>query len=193
MISTQRANLFRGYDIETLNNSLNTCIAVDRDFNMVFLNQAYFKFAEDNNGIEIHDRFNLGTNFLDAISGDFRKFYREFMQKTLDQSKPGSFDYECSSARVFRKFRLLAYPLQDRAGLLMEHSLIVSCEHDREAVPFEGKYYIDEHGILHQCGHCRRIRNLPTQRWDWCPGAMDFKDVSHGMCDTCVDYYYPEI
>jgi hypothetical protein len=179
--------------METLNRSPNVCLAVDPDINIFYVNRSYFEFANKNGGDKIEDDFGRGSNLLEAISGDQKDFYREFFNKCMGGTSMDTFEYECSSPEEFRLFKMFVYPLRDNNGLLMEHALIVEKEHDRPEAPYDKRYYIDENGILHQCGHCRRVRHLTEKRWDWCPTLMGFENTSHGICDICLDFYYPDL
>ncbi|MDZ7826889.1 MAG: hypothetical protein U5R48_13845 [Gammaproteobacteria bacterium] len=55
--------------------------------------------------------------------------------------------------------------------------------------------YLDEHGLLHQCAHCRRMANqTEPARWDWVPAWVEAPppNLSHGICPLCLEYYFPE-
>ncbi len=182
----------RGFDTDALQENGNCLYVVDSDLVISYVNPVYLRFAEDNGGKEIADRFSVGCRILDAIDGPLRNFYADLYGRALRHGEVIEHDYECSSPDEFRKFRMHIFPISDAHGLLVDHSLIVSREHDREAHPFDPDAYIDEHGIIYQCGHCRRIKHLKAKRWDWCPDALARLKISHGLCELCLDHYYPD-
>jgi hypothetical protein len=193
MSTTGTQKLLQTFEFEAIQKSPNVCYCLDAEFKLLYVNQAYLSFAEHNQGDEIPERFSVGSNLLDAIGGPLKEFYHDFFTRCLQAEKPTEHEYECSSPEHFRKFRMIVYPVSSREGMLVEHSLIIEKPHDRQEVEFERKNYIDENGILHQCGHCRRIKNLITSRWDWYPPAMEYKETSHGLCNPCLDYHYPDV
>lgn len=189
---TMTANLLRGFDLQELEGSENTCLAVDSEFRIIYVNPAYTAFAERNGAANLGSRFGVGADFLSAIRGPQRDFYRELLSGALNSGQRLSQDYECSAPDQYRQFRLLVYPTKDRRAILMEHSLLVKGHHEKEAIDPVLREYLDSAGLLHQCGHCRRVRHLATERWDWCPSLMNYRETSHGLCPTCLDFYYPE-
>lgn len=57
-------------DFETLEKDPHSIYAVDEDFRLIYFNEAYIRFAEENNGEpHISNNFLLGTSILDAITG----------------------------------------------------------------------------------------------------------------------------
>jgi hypothetical protein len=159
-------DLLKGFGIQEIEKSPHTCLAVDADFNIIYVNEAYNDFAADNGDQNLPERFGIGSRMLDAISGPQRDFFRDFFEKAMATGEPSTMDYECSSATDYRLFRLHAYPLHRAPGLFIEHALAVSKKHEREPHIFREENYRDDFGILHQCGHCRRIRHLLSGRWD---------------------------
>jgi hypothetical protein len=191
-VSAEAASRLKGFDLSELEKSKNVCLAIDGDFRIIYVNPAYAAFANRNDGPDVMSRFGVGTDFLAAIRGPQRDFYRDLLTQAWDSGKQLSQDYECSAPDLYREFRLLIYPAQEGRSALMEHSLRVTAAHQRQEVdPVLGEY-LDDAGLLHQCGHCRRVRHIATERWDWCPPLMSYKETSHGLCPTCLDFYYPE-
>ncbi|MBD3258215.1 hypothetical protein GF377_07255 [candidate division GN15 bacterium] len=184
-------DLFAQFDREELFQSKNTCIGLDRDLRMVLLNPAYYNFARANNGSHILDQFGLGAPLLDAIEGGQRQFYEDLLRGAMAAQSVKHFDYECSSPTEYRVFRMIIYPVADGRGLLTEHAVSTIAPHDRPGATFDPGAYVDSDGIVHLCGHCRRVRHLTHDRWDWCPEAMNHQDLTHGLCNLCLDFYHP--
>jgi hypothetical protein len=47
--------------------------------------------------------------------------------------------------------------------------------------------------VLHQCAHCRRVKNLKQpNRWDWIGYFVKYPPAStrHCLCSQCRGYYY---
>ncbi len=191
-IPQQVRNLLRGFDVDTVVNSPNVCYIIDADLRLVYVNEAFHRFATENGAPGLAERFGLERSILDAISGPQRAYYDMRFRAALGADSVEPIDYECSSPGRYREYQLLLYPLRNHAGLLVEHSLRHSGEHTRNASPFDAADYRDQHGIIHQCGHCRRVQNMETAAYDWCPDAFAAERVSHGLCPYCLDFYYPD-
>ena len=76
--------------------------------------------------------------------------------------------------------------------LLLEHSLVAETAHEAASAEAREARYIGEDGILLQCSHCRRIRVIGTQAWDWVREwvARPHPKTSHGICPSCVGFYW---
>lgn len=165
--------------------------AIDSDFRIVAVNDVFWRFADQNGGAEL--RIELGkTSVVDAISGDLRDFYARAYRRALVENTRWEHEYECSSARLYRRFRLVAYPLHGR-HLVLVHALHVELAHPLRGAPAdENTYCID--GYIRMCSHCRRVRNARVRaRWDWVPAYVERSplNVSHGLCGPCATYYWP--
>lgn len=182
-----------GFDVSELNENPNTCYIIDTAFQLLYANPAYYRFAEANDGLDVATRYGIGVNVLDAISGPQREFFANLFAQALQSDERTEFDYECSSAREYRMFRLILYPLPDRRGLVARHAVIKTRGHESEAHKFREGDYADDHKLIHQCGHCRRVRHLQENRWDWCPEALGYHPISHTLCDACVEFYYRDV
>ena len=94
---------------------------------------------------------------------------------------------------------MIAYPLRDGRGGLVVNFLVIERPHaptHRPAHAAELACYTDERGSLHQCMHCRRARrNTAREQWDWVPAwvALSPPNTSHGLCQSCFDFHYPEL
>lgn len=168
------------------------------DLTLAYFNPAWFRFAAENNGEPaISTQWGLGRSVLDAICEELQALYRNAYRDCLSSRAAWNQDYECSSGRIFRRFRMTAYPLADGQGLLVVNSLIAEQPHDSDARPprvAEDRRYRDERGIVVQCAWCRRIRHpRRAARWDWVPAWVDRPPsaTSHGICEPCYGHYFP--
>lgn len=187
------------FDLAALARQPDTIYGLDADLRLAFLNPAWFTFAAANGGEPAVSReWGLGRCVLEACPPVIRDFYAQALAAALAQGKRWDHDYECSGPEVLRRMRLSAYPLPGRAGLLVVHALVVETPRDAETATgrsFDLADYADEHGIVHQCAQCRKIRRASGLRhWDWVPElvAGPAPMISHDLCDVCLDHYYPE-
>lgn len=167
--------------------------ALDADLRIVWTNEAWRRFGAENGGRD-PDAW-IGRPYVAAIRPPLDAWYAERLEGALHGAEPWSHEYLCPSPEVERRFHLLAYPSAD--GLLLVHSLAV--EEPHAAGPDVGpealdRHYRDEGGTAHQCMHCRRTRRMDVdERWDWIPSwvAESPPRTSHGLCATCLEFYYP--
>lgn len=139
---------------------------------------------------------------MEAVRPLLRQFYVDFFQSCLledskDQSSPNQLVYECSSPEIYRKYLMTLYPVGKKEGLLIVNSLVQERprEHSglkQHEINLSG--YIDENGIIHQCAHCRKVKNLKEKvRWDWVSEWVKSipTNIHHDLCPFCLDYFYP--
>jgi hypothetical protein len=127
------------------------------------------------------------------MTGPLRTFYRDAWSAALRSGQPWEHDFQCSSPERFRRLRMWARPVSVGEGLLISTAVIIDRPHTAPPhTPALGRY-LDEAGILHQCCHCRRARELDSARWDWVPAFVRDPPakISHGLCEVCLEWYYP--
>ncbi len=172
----------------------NPSYLLSRDLQIVRVNDAWVRFAEANGGHDMLARWGRGAFVLDAISGELRTYYRELFEGVLATGERCEHDYECSSDRVERLFRMVVYPVA-APFLVVTHSLRVERTHDREVVHAdEARYRRD--GIIPMCSNCRRVQAVgAVDRWDWVPSwvASLPPDVSHGLCPQCAQVFLAQV
>ena len=168
------------------------------DTRIAYLNPAWDEFAEQNGGKAlIAERWGLGAVYLDAVAQPLRPFYRALLDSasaSTDSLHPGSHDYLCPSAALYRLFNMQVYSLPAHAGYVLIHSLRIErpLDADKGETP-DTTIYFDGNGILHQCCHCRRVKNLVKDgAWDWVPEWVEEipRNTSHTICPPCFEYYY---
>ena len=196
VITPAFARLLAPFDLRTLDSDASTILAVDRDLRITYVNAAYFGFAAANDAPpEFEARWGLGASLLDATEGPLVGYWTEWFRAAQDGKAPVQAEYECSSPALFRRFHLTAYPLGDKEGLLLVHSLHVVHPHDpNERSPANEALYRCDDGLVRQCSACRRVRRRePPERWDWVPEWVERQSiaVSHGLCLPCMAFHYP--
>ena len=173
------------------------------DFRLAYFNPAWSWFAHENGADPVvATESYLGTSVLEVTPEVLRPFYGELFRACLNgmarRNRPIQHLYECSSAGLFREFVMTLYCLRGAAGLLVVHALVVECPHDPERRPSRVPHlsaYLDADGLIHQCTHCRRTRNLEQpDRWDWVPAWVERipRQSSHTLCEFCLQQYYLE-
>lgn len=190
------AGALADFDPATLAQADDVAYVVSADLRLTYLNPAWFRFAHDNGGDSVLERFGVGACVIDGISGPLRDFYADAYARILAGASLWAHDYECSNPDVYRVFHQTAYPLRDGSGLVVTNSLAVlgpmPAEH-RLAMPATPSAYCDANGFITQCSHCRRAQRADgSARWDWVPAWVERmpRNISHSLCGFCYDYYY---
>ena len=173
------------------------------DFRLAYFNPAWITFAWRNHApASLFSGQYLGTSVLEVTAKPLRPFYRKLFLLALesrdDTLHPLEVTYQCSSAERYREALMTLYPIGDAEGVLVVNSFVVEAEHEPgKDVSVRGRAsdYMDEHGLIHQCAHCRRVQNLAVgQRWDWVPEWVRTipPQTTHTICNICMAYFYPE-
>ncbi|MDB4964206.1 MAG: hypothetical protein JWP01_4205 [Myxococcales bacterium] len=174
----------------TVKDSDNTSYLLSSGLQIVRVNTGWTKFALENGGGQMLERWGRNSALLDAVPPVLRDLYRTGFAKALATGVCWEHDYECSSHELFREFRMYAYPIHGTL-LTVTHSLRVQRPHDREARPAADAIYRSE-GLIRMCSYCRRVRaNDADERWDWVPSFVEHMPpgVSHGICRPCAAFH----
>ena len=112
-------------------------------------------------------------------------------ERALATGKPWEHEYECSSAELYRRLHIIAYPIEGE-HLLLVHARSFEAPHTREALLANNQIY-EVQGFVKMCSHCRRVHNPTGDRWDWVPNYLSgwHAKVSHGLCPPCSSFYWP--
>jgi hypothetical protein len=186
------------HSAESIEAERGTVIGLWGDARIALLNSAWHRFAHENAGASVIERWPLGSDFFSGISGVLRDYYAEGFARVARTQRPWEHDYDCHSPTTGRQFRMRALPLAQGA-LLLVHSLVVSypASFDGDHPPLHGlDHYVGSDGLLRQCCNCRRTqRAVPPIRWDWVPElvAQPPPNLSHGICLTCMRQVYRDL
>ncbi len=136
-----------------------------------------------------------GNRLFDAVAEPLRSFYEQAFRSVAETRQPWEHDFECSGPDLYRRYHMQVKRIDDPSGFLVVNSLRVEQSHEPARCPTtpDTARYVSADGIVTMCCHCRRTRRAgESQSWDWVPGYL--KDpparISHGLCPSCVAYYY---
>ncbi|MBI5838055.1 MAG: hypothetical protein HZB25_12530 [Candidatus Eisenbacteria bacterium] len=170
------------------------------DLTLAYVNPAWARFAAQNFGQPgIAECWGLGAELMEATPPILQPFYRGLYDRCLEDGQPQQHDYEACSRQLYRRFHMTVHPLRRGPGFLVVNTLTVESPHvpeAREPMPARPEPYEDDGGVLHQCAHCRRFRNLcVNDRWDWVPAWVDVVPpaTAPDLCDACRDHYAVQV
>ena len=186
-----------GLDFQTLEDSKHSIYGVDKDLNLIYINPAWMKFAEENGSAsDVLKKYPLGSPMINAIGGKkVKKHYLMNYFKALQTGVVWQHEYECSAEKIYRKFHQGVYPLKDGNGLVIINSLMVERPIKGEKkMTYDGiQIYNQPDGTITQCSNCRHCqRSDNSLEWDWVPEYVRNmpQNVSHSICPTCFDYFW---
>ncbi len=167
-----------------------------RGLRIVYCNPAWEQFAAENDGKNLSREAVFGRAVLDDVPEPLQKFYSSAFAQVQKTGDIWEHDYECSSAKLYRLFHMRILPLSF-ACLLVENSLRIEEQHEMDGSVIAAQFnYLNEHGIVTICCHCRRALRVGSDKqavWDWIPRFLAGHPgrVSHGLCRACRHYFYP--
>lgn len=184
------AFLRHAFDVDELDREEGIVVALDHEGTIVWTNQAWEKFARDNDGDEISPRFGLGARYLDGITGPLRPYFEAVFDNVRATQEPFEQDYECSSPDLFRLHHVRILPI-DEHGLLIEHSARASHPHGGGPELTTDAAFRDDRGMLLQCSNCRRVHCV-GDGWHWIREWVKTPPVAttHGLCAACAGHYF---
>jgi hypothetical protein len=168
------------------------------DLCLAYLNDGWFRFAAENGGEPLISRdWPVGRSIIEALPPLLKTFYADGFRACMEARQPWHHTYECSSAQLLRWFRMTAFPLESRRGLLVIHSLVVeltaSAGNRTPHRAIEADYRnADE--LIRQCAYCRRVQRRCDGAWDWVPEWVQAIPLrtSHGICRPCREFHLAE-
>jgi len=194
LLKPRFSELLADYEHKSLLDADETIYGMWPDFRLAFVNVGWMSFAELNGGIpNITTDWSLGRRVTDAIAEPLRPFFETNYEKCLREKRPWEHVYECSSAKLYRKFHMMTFPLGESEGFLVINSLRHAEAHRRVELPPIEDLYRNAQGIVVQCCHCRRVRRVGSdQTWDWVPDWVSTQpsNTSHSLCEPCVGFHY---
>ncbi len=188
------ATALADFDLTALESDPESVYGLTRELTLGYLNPAWFRFAERNAGAESCVAWGLGAPLMAAIAEPLRASYEALFGSAARSGGAVEQTYLCPTPTRQREYRIRVLPLP--SGVFLCHNtLVVESEHTDPAQPF-GAAYLSEHGFVVQCANCRRLRHASdASRWDWVPALVEtpHPQTSHGVCATCLGFFYPEV
>lgn len=196
-VDSDFAPLLSEVDASTLEADGAVVVGLRPDFSIGFINLGWIELSTAEDRGEDFDReWGLGANYVDAIHGPAKEFYRQNLTAVFETGQPWVHEYECPSASVLWTTRLKARPVGDSEGLLLVHSTL-----DRRLLKVVGADWTEDYeqtyrsaeGFIAQCSHCSRLRVAGTEdEWNWVAAAIRTppENISHGICDGCFERFY---
>jgi hypothetical protein len=184
-------SLAAAFDVEELLKESATVVLIEPTGVIGWMNPAWFRFARANDGLDVIERFDVGSCYFDGIAPPLRGFYESVIQNAHVTQEVFEQEYECSSPDRRRIIRMRALPLRS-SGLLLEHTVVREMPVDADSKEAHDAVYRDERGLVLQCSNCRRVRRSDGAGWDWVRDwvAAPPPNTTHGLCRTCLDFYW---
>lgn len=162
---------------------------LDRDLRIVYCNEAWDTFARDNGGTAWERPHPYGRSLLDVIPDRLRSLYRTAYRQVFFSGVPWVHHYECSSAELYRSFRMTVTRNEDGQSLTVMNSLLEESGHSasRHAAAPVPSVHHDATGSITMCSVCRRTLRFADQVWEWVPDYVRQppQAVVHCLCDRC--------
>lgn len=184
-----------GPDPETLEEPV---VGVWADLTIAYISPGWRRFGAANGGAgAFADESALGRSLLEGVPEVLRERFQS-VYASLAGDGTGFYDYECSSADTFRRFRMTRHAVGTR-GMLLIHHLLEERPHDPSERPIvrpEDVPLVPVDRPPTQCAYCRRMRVVgQPDRWVWVPEWVSSQPVlvSHGMCDLCMRKHFPDL
>lgn len=182
---------------ETLESSPYACFVLTESLDIAYCNSAWDRFALQNGGTgQVLAAQVISRNLFDFIPAALKDYHAGLFAQARLHGRRVTHDYECSSPRSFRRFRMEIYPLQPGRGFAVVNSLTVERPHSQPSWKPDDTIYRNSNGLIRMCANCRRTnRASDPDVWDWVPSYMEAtrRDVTHGVCRVCAEYYYHDV
>ena len=179
--------------VAALERDAGSAYGVWADGSLGYTNTAWSAFAHANDGDAVLATWPLGRNVWEAVPEVFVPVYRGLWASARETSRPAVHTYECSSPTTRRVFQMIVHPL-DGGAVVVRNYLELEVSHPGAPSPDDAKTYQGADGFLRMCANCRRVQRADLGGWDWVPGFVSRppRDVTHAVCDACLELYYAE-
>jgi hypothetical protein len=178
---------------------------LDRQLDIVYVNAAWVASAHLDGAVPAAPEQLLGRPYLSFVVGPLHDHLKRKLQATLAPSTSARgllLTSECNTPTHFRTLTSHLVPLRsadpegEPVGLVVMHSIHVNgLLSERERLAEEGSdAWRDANGTLLQCSCCRRVKDPHLGVWRMSAAlvAEQAPHTSHGLCEACLEAYYPE-
>jgi NDP-sugar pyrophosphorylase family protein len=116
--------------LHSFNKHSSSIYGLYKNYNIVYLNDAWFNFAQENSNNNVNTtEYLLGRNIFDTIPDVQKSFYKNLFDSILNANcSPlvlSRTEYECSGPTLYRPYAMHIYPIGTE-GLVVIHSLVVN-------------------------------------------------------------------
>jgi PAS domain-containing protein len=180
--------------LDALDRSRDIICLLDEGLRFTYCNPAWDEFALANGGTAALGAHVNGLLLFNVIPAVLADFYKGKFDEASWSGQVVEIDYECSSAELFRLFRMRIMPLKGSKGFQVVHSLRLERPHAAGILSQQAAYCADN-GLITMCSHCRHVRCVDDpERWDWVAEYVRSmpRNVTHGICRSCHSYFYPK-
>ncbi len=193
-------------EVRLLAHSSDPSLLLDREGTILFVNEAWDRFARENGGGErVASSSLVGTRWFDHISGDApRRLHRLLFERAVRRLGPAAHGgvVQLNESNGPETARLVATHLEPvigpgdvLTGVAVIHRVVRELPLDEvyPVVTGEESRWRDEHGAVEQCSCCRRVRRPEEpEEWDLVPGlvAEPPEGVRFVYCALCLELHY---
>lgn len=173
------------FEEEVLDASPSSIAVLEPSGLIVWANRAWHR-----RGAEHAMATHLSGSYFAGITLPLRGFFEDAFADAFASRGVFELEYDCPTPAEQRRFHMRVLPV-DAAGLLVEHSLMVSTPADA-GEPAIAARYANPKGIITQCSNCRRVVEPATAAWHWVPDwvRQPSPQTSHGLCPSCEGFYW---
>jgi len=186
-------DLLAPFVVATLDADPSSICALTDDLRIAYVNPAWVRFAQANQGSSSRHLWAEGRAVLDAVPAVLQDFYQALFARSLAMREVVTHDYDCSSPEEHRRMQMRVHPCTS-GGLLVVHSALRVGPPEWPAGSEPDCLYSNETGLATICAHCRRVRRADDPAtWEWVPRMVQPGSAvpSHGLCPICSAYHYP--
>jgi hypothetical protein len=193
-------------EVRILAHEKDPALLLDRDGIILFVNEAWDRFARENGGGErVASGSLVGTRWVDHIAGEEpRRLHRLLFERAVRRLGPGPGGgvVQLNEANGPETARLVATHLEPVVGHGNVLTGVAVVHRTVRELPLAEVYavasgaesrWLGEDGHVEQCSCCRRVRRPEEpEEWDLVPGlvAEPPETVQFGYCALCLELHY---
>jgi hypothetical protein len=193
-------------EVRILAHEKDPALLLDKDGTILFVNEAWDRFARQNGGGErVASGALVGTRWFDHIAGEEpRRLHRVLLERAVRRlgPNPGGGVVQLNEANGPETARLVATHLEPVLGPGDTLTGVAVIHRTVRELPLTEVYpmvagtevrWRGEDGQVEQCSCCRRVRRPEEpEEWDLVPGlvAEPPSDVHFGYCALCLELHY---
>jgi hypothetical protein len=174
---------------EVIEHDPSIVFALNRELRIIYCNQAWDRAAVANGGATLKRPAPYGICILDIIAHPLRDLYRSAYVDVFATKRQWVYQYECSTATLYRRFQMTALQRPGDDFILVANFLLEERPHGKErpARAPDPNVYRGREDAVTMCCLCRRTLRRNSRAWDWVPVYVDTppSSLTYGVCDRC--------